>query len=149
MEYELPKTLIEAVNYFSIAENCSEFVKRIHWSEGNAKCPQCGSADVVLMAKYQRYHCKECRKQFSIKLGTIFEHSPLPLSKWLPIMWLMCNAKNGESLPLRRRSYDAANLEWCGIRISAIAEVINPTINLNNSFSFYLPATQWKAISCR
>ena len=97
MEHELPKTLLEAVIYFSAAENCSEFVKRIHWSDGNARCPECDSSDVILMAKYQRYHCKECRKQFSIKLGTIFEKSPLPLSKWLPVMWLMCNAKNGIS----------------------------------------------------
>jgi transposase-like protein len=97
MEYQLPKTLIEAVTYFSIPENCSEFVARIHWSGGKARCPECDSLDVILMARYQRYHCRECRKQFSIKLGTIFEKSPLPLSKWLPVMWLMANAKNGIS----------------------------------------------------
>lgn len=97
MEAQLPKTLLEAVTYFSIAENASEFVRRIHWPDGNAKCAHCDSHNVTLMAKYQRFHCKDCRKQFSIKYGTIFEHSPLPLSKWLPVMWLMANAKNGIS----------------------------------------------------
>jgi transposase-like protein len=96
-EIQLPQTLLKAVTYFSIPENCSEFVKRIHWSDGNAVCPECESKDVILMAKRQKYHCRECRKQFSIKYGTIFEHSPLPLSKWLPVMWLMANAKNGIS----------------------------------------------------
>mgnify|MGYP003694126077 CR=1 FL=1 len=43
------------------------------------------------------WQCKNCRKQFSVKVGTIFEDSPIPLSKWLPAMWMLVNCKNGVS----------------------------------------------------
>ena len=49
------------------------------------------------MASRRIWQCKECRKQFSVKVGSIFEDSPIPLSKWLPAMWLLVNCKNGVS----------------------------------------------------
>lgn len=94
---ETPRTLLEAVKYFDSNENCVEFVKSAVWPDGKATCPRCECQDCILLVNQQRWMCRECRKQFSIKLGTIFEKSPLPLSKWLVAMWLICNSKNGIS----------------------------------------------------
>src|SRR5207249_9424352 len=43
------------------------------------------------------WKCKDCKKQFSVKVGTIFEDSPIPLSKWVPAVWMIGGAKNGIS----------------------------------------------------
>ncbi|MFI5201105.1 MAG: IS1595 family transposase [Candidatus Kapaibacterium sp.] len=93
----LPKTLLEAVQYFSDNRTCVEFVRNLHWPDGNATCFHCGSAHVKALSNSQLWKCYDCKKKFSVKMGTIFEKSPLPLSKWLPAMWLLMNAKNGVS----------------------------------------------------
>jgi transposase-like protein len=97
MEQHLPTTLLECVTYFNDGHNCVEFVKSICWPDGTCTCPRCESTNCLLLEKQQRWMCRDCRKQFSIKYNTIFEKSPLPLSKWLVAMWLVCNAKNGIS----------------------------------------------------
>jgi transposase-like protein len=91
-----PKTLLQAVTYFAVQANCIEFVKNLCWTNGTVECPRCGSQKVTLLSTRELWQC-ECRKQFSIKYNTIFEKSPLPLSKWLPCLWLIANAKNGIS----------------------------------------------------
>src|SRR3989440_4830975 len=94
---QIPETLTGAIRYFSDAETCHNFLTEMRWPEG-VSCPRCGSADVSkLMLPRRIWNCRGCKKQFSVKVGTIFEDSPLGLDKWLPATWMIVNAKNGIS----------------------------------------------------
>lgn len=99
MNKKLPETLVEAVKYFSDDQICFDFVASLRWEKGIPLCPHCNSDKVGLLATRKIFKCKnkECRKQFSIKTGTIFEDSALKLDKWLIAMWLIATAKNGIS----------------------------------------------------
>jgi transposase-like protein len=94
----LPRTLLEAVRYFASADTCRDFMVALRWPNGVA-CPTCGRADVRFISTRNLWECKtkHPRKQFSIKVGTIFEDSPLGMDKWLPVVWLISNCKNGIS----------------------------------------------------
>ena len=91
-----PQTLLEAVNYFADKHIAHAFVVALRWPNGVA-CPRCGDTAVTFLSTRQVWKCKGCKKQFSVKVGTIFEDSPLSLSKWLPAMWMIANCKNGIS----------------------------------------------------
>src|SRR6266481_7752507 len=93
-----PTTLQEAIIYFSDAANCREYLVARRWPNG-VICPKCGSTDVLFLEKYNRWHCrqKHAAPQFTLKTGTIFEDSPISLSKWLTAMWQIVNCKNGIS----------------------------------------------------
>jgi len=84
--------------YFADEVRCREYVARHRWPNG-PMCPTCGSNHVGFLEKQQRYQCgtRHAKRQFTVKVGTIFEDSPLPLSKWLPAIWLIASAKNGIS----------------------------------------------------
>src|SRR6266478_6555770 len=92
-----PKTLQDAVQYFSREQVCIDAVSRMRWPDGKPECPACGRTDHYWLATQKRWKCKECWKQFSVKVGTIFEDSPLSLTKWLPALWMIVNCKNGIS----------------------------------------------------
>ena len=96
---ETPETLLEAVRYFSNPDVCLAFLAELRWPDGNPTCPTCWSQAVVFLREYRRWQCREKhpRRQFSIKVGTIFEDSPIPLDKWLPAVWMITNDKNGVS----------------------------------------------------
>lgn len=91
-----PQTLLEAVAYFADSDVALRFVAALRWPEGPT-CPKCESKSVAFLATRKLWKCRGCKKQFSVKVGTIFEDSPIPLSKWLPAMWLIVNCKNGIS----------------------------------------------------
>ena len=97
MEQE-PKTLQEAIIYFSDPDNCRNYMVARRWPKG-VTCPRCGSENVKFQQKYNRWQCgsHHPRRQFTVKTGTAFEDSPLSLSKWLPAVWLIVNCKNGVS----------------------------------------------------
>ena len=97
MERE-PSTLQEAIVYFSNPANCREYLMARRWPDG-VTCPKCGSADVLFLEKYNRWHCraKHDGPQFTLKTGTIMEDSPVGLDKWLTAMWQVVNCKNGIS----------------------------------------------------
>ena len=94
-----PKTLLEAIRYFSDYENYHQFMMDLRWPDGKVRCPQCASDHVVYLAKARVWKCytKHPRQKFSLKTGTIFEDSPLGLDKWLAAVWLIVNCKNGIS----------------------------------------------------
>ena len=97
---ETPKTLLDAITFFSDAENCRQFMISVRWMDGIVRCPRCDSEDVSYMPKAKQYHCKSKKHtntKFSLKVGTIFEDSPIGLDKWLPAAWLLSNSKNGVS----------------------------------------------------
>jgi len=93
-----PKTLVEAINYFADADRALDFMVTLRWPHG-VTCPTCGSHEVSFLPSRRLWKCKarHARQQFSSKVGTIMEDSPIGLEKWLPAMWMMVNCKNGVS----------------------------------------------------
>lgn len=97
-ENRLPQTLMEAVRYFADPDVCVQFVASLRWENGPV-CPACGGTEHSFLTTRRLWKCKnrDCRKQFSVKVGTIFEDSAISLDKWLCSIWLIANAKNGIS----------------------------------------------------
>jgi transposase-like protein len=95
-----PQTLQEAILYFADPENCLNYLvaRRPEWANG-VVCPACSSSKVSFLKNQLRWQCSShhAKRQFSVKVGTIFEDSPLGLDKWLPCVWLITNCKNGVS----------------------------------------------------
>src|SRR5438034_254493 len=93
-----PKTFLEAVRYFSDADMCLQFLVALRWPRG-VKCPRCGSEKVTFLENAKVWKCRtpHAKQKFSVKVGTIFEDSPIGLEKWFPAMWLAANCKNGIS----------------------------------------------------
>ncbi len=94
-----PKTLLEAVNYFSNDAICVAYLEKIFWADGKPHCPKCGSDNVSRLKFRPAYRCREkgCKKSFSLKTNTIMINSPLPITKWVPAIWFVINHKNGVS----------------------------------------------------
>lgn len=92
----LPRTLLEAIRYFEDLDVANEFVAALRWPDG-PECPRCGGKDHSFLKSRRLWKCKACKRQFSVKRGTIFEDSPIPLDKWLAAIWMIANAKNGIS----------------------------------------------------
>lgn len=94
-----PKTLTQAIQYFTDADNCLNYLAARRWPNGKVSCPTCGRTDVSFVPSRRLWQCKtrHPKAQFSIKTGTILEESPLGLDKWLPVMWMVANCKNGVS----------------------------------------------------
>lgn len=93
-----PKILLEAIRYFSDLEFATQHVAATRWPDGPV-CPACGLVDEkhYYLKSRRVWKCRSCKKQFSVKVGTIFEDSPIGLDKWLAAMWMLANAKNGIS----------------------------------------------------
>jgi len=91
-----PNTLQLAIQYFSDEQVCIDTVAKMRWPNG-PECPACGRKEHYYLKTQKRWKCKECTKQFTVKLGTIFEESPIPLSKWLVALWMLVNCRNGVS----------------------------------------------------
>jgi len=98
-----PTNLLDAVGYFSNPDRSLKLLAELRWPDG-ITCPNCGSKEISFLKTRRLWKCKNnhAKRQFSIKVGSIFEDSPLPLDKWLVAMWLIVNCKNGIS------SYEAA-----------------------------------------
>jgi transposase-like protein len=93
-----PRTLQEAVLYFADLRNCVAYMVARRWPNG-VICPTCGSTKVKYQEKHARWQCstKHPKRQFTAKVGTIFEDSPIGLDKWLMAAWMITNCKNGNS----------------------------------------------------
>lgn len=93
-----PTTLLEAVPYFQNPDNCIAYLAKRRWPNG-VECPKCGRKDAAYVPSRRYWQCKtrHAKAQFSVKVGTIFEESPIGLDKWLPVMWQVANCKNGVS----------------------------------------------------
>jgi len=95
---ETPKTLAEAIVYFQDPDNSLKYLAAKRWPNG-VECPYCGAKDPMFLKTRRIWKCSatQCRKQFSVKVGTVLNESPIGLDKWLPVMWLVANCKNGVS----------------------------------------------------
>jgi transposase-like protein len=98
---EQPKSLIEAIKLYSDEMYCIKLLAELRWLNGIPVCPKCGAEENgrkhMWLANQKRWKCYQCRKQFSVKQGTIFEESPISLNKWFTALWLLVNCKNGVS----------------------------------------------------
>jgi transposase-like protein len=96
---ETPQTLQEAIQYFSDEQVCIDAVAMMRWPDG-PRCPYCRGEEAknpYYIKTQKRWKCRSCRNQFSVKLFTIFQESPISLQKWLPALWMLVNCKNGVS----------------------------------------------------
>lgn len=93
-----PRTLLEAVARFANPQVAHDFFVTLRWPNGIA-CPRmsCGSADVAKISTRNAWRCRECGRQFTAKVNTVFEDSPIGFDKWLPAMWMLSNCRNGVS----------------------------------------------------
>ena len=98
MDANGPKTLQQAIEYFSDPDNCLNFLAARRFPDG-VMCPRCGSKEVRFIKTRRLWECKSAhpKRQFSVKVGTIFEESPIGLDKWLMVVWMVANCKNGVS----------------------------------------------------
>jgi transposase-like protein len=98
MRNKEPKTLQAAILYFADPDNCISYLVARRWPDG-VSCPTCGRTDVAYVPERRVWQCKRrhAKCQFSVKVGTIFEDSPIKLDKWLMAMWMLANCKNGVS----------------------------------------------------
>src|ERR1700690_3797279 len=93
-----PQTLLEAIRYFADPDIALNTMVSLRWPDG-VSCPTCGRADVRFIKTRRMWECKEVhpKRQFSAKVGTIFEDSALGLDKWFAAIWMVANCKNGIS----------------------------------------------------
>jgi transposase-like protein len=96
-ELTIPQTLKEAIVMFSDKAYAHTIAAMFVWPDGEPVCHRCGSKNAHFMPAYFRYRCRDCRKDFTVKNGTIFEDSPLGLDQWLAAIWFIANCKNGIS----------------------------------------------------
>jgi transposase-like protein len=92
------KTLSDAIRYFSDEQVCIDTVAAMRFPNG-PQCPACLMPEnrQHWLKTQKRWQCRDCGKQYSVKVNTIFEDSPIKLDKWLTAMWLLANCKNGIS----------------------------------------------------
>ena len=93
-----PKTLQQAIIHFANPDNCLKWMVALRWPDG-VVCPTCGRKDANFLANQRAWQCKSVhkRRQFTAKIGTIFEDSPIGLDKWMVAVWMLANCKNGVS----------------------------------------------------
>jgi transposase-like protein len=93
------KTLQDAFAFFADPQNCIATAIKMQWPDGVVKCPTCGAPDAKWMEKRSLFQCKtrHPKNQFSVKVGTIFEDSPIPLDKWFVVTWMLVSCRNGIS----------------------------------------------------
>ncbi len=92
-----PRKLLEAARHFSDDQVAFDFVVSLRRPNGEPVCSGCGCMEASFLDTRSIWECKGFARQFSVRVGSMFEDSPLPFSKWLPAMWLIVNSKNGIS----------------------------------------------------
>src|SRR5579859_2297966 len=92
-----PKTLLQAIKYYSDEQTCIDTVASMRWAEGKPICPACEHDQHYYLKTQRRWKCKDCGKQFSVKVNSVFEDSPIGLDKWLTALWMIVNCRNGVS----------------------------------------------------
>jgi transposase-like protein len=88
--------LVEAIQQFSGPDTCLKFIAALRWPNGPV-CPRCEATNIASISTRPIWRCRACQKQFSVKVNTIFEDSPIGLEKWAAAIWLLGNCKNGVS----------------------------------------------------
>jgi transposase-like protein len=129
-----PRTLTEAIRHYSDEQTCINAVAMMRWQDGSPVCPKCGTTQEkrnhYWLASQKRWKCYSCRKQFSVKVGTIFEDSPLGLDTWMIALWMLCNCRNGvSSYEIARATGIAQKSAWFVLqRLRLVLKEIKPVM---------------------
>ena len=99
--------LLTLFDRFHSEERCAEYLEGLRWPKG-VRCPRCDSDKISRILKRAQFDCDSCRYQFSVKAGTIFHDSHLPLRKWFAAVYLMCEARKGVSANQLKRTLKVA-----------------------------------------
>ena len=99
--------LLTLFDRFHSEERCAEYLEGLRWPEG-VRCPRCDSDKISRILKRAQFDCDSCRYQFSVKAGTIFHDSHLPLRKWFAAVYLMCESRKGVSANQLKRTLKVA-----------------------------------------
>lgn len=94
---DAPETLQKAIAYFSDPQRAFDAAVEFRWPGGNVTCPRCGQAKHSFIKSRRLWFCYVCKKQFTVKVGTVMEDSPIGLDKWMIAIWMLANCKNGIS----------------------------------------------------
>lgn len=86
--------IVNMMTAFPDEQSCIEHLRSICWKSG-AHCPHCGSTKIYHFKDNRNHKCGDCKKRFSIKVGTIFEDSKIPLRKWFMAIWFITSGKTG------------------------------------------------------
>ncbi|HSY36812.1 MAG TPA: IS1595 family transposase [Acidobacteriaceae bacterium] len=127
-----PKTLTEAIRHYSDAQTCIDAVRTLRWPDGKPVCPKCNAVEGERkhygLDTQKRWKCYSCRKQFSVKVGTPFEDSPLALEVWLIALWMLCNCRNGvSSYEIARATGIAQKSAWFVLqRLRLVLKTVKP-----------------------
>ena len=92
-----PVTLQQAIIYFSDPERAFRYAVELRWPDGHINCPRCASESHSFLKTRRIWFCNGCKKQFTMKVGTIFEDSPIGMDKWMTAVWMLSSCKNGMS----------------------------------------------------
>src|SRR5277367_3003719 len=92
-----PRTLQEAIVYFSDPQRAFDYAVSLRWPSGKVHCPRCSSDKNYFIKTRKLWLCRGCNRQFTFKVNTIFEDSPIGLDKWMTAFWMLVNCKNGVS----------------------------------------------------
>jgi transposase-like protein len=120
-----PVTLDQAIVYFADTDRAFEYAKWLRWPDDKVICPRCGSDSNSFVKTRKLWFCNGCKKQFTVKVGTIFEDSPIGLDKWMTAVWMICNCKNGiSSYELHRNLGVTQKTAW--FMLHRIREAMRP-----------------------
>ncbi|HXZ32338.1 MAG TPA: IS1595 family transposase, partial [Terriglobales bacterium] len=97
MKQNEPQTLQKAIAYFADLDRAFEYAKELRWPDGKVTCPRCDSPKNSFIKTRRLWFCYGCQKQFTLKVGTVFEDSALGLDKWMTAVWMLVNCRNGVS----------------------------------------------------
>ncbi|MFG6685223.1 transposase [Mariniflexile sp. HNIBRBA6329] len=108
-------SLFELLDYFNTEEKCIDYLAKVKWN-GSAQCPYCASDKAYrLKTGGKNWKCNKCRKQFSVRVGTIFEDSRIELRKWFVAIYLITAHKKGDfftSISERHKSYSKKRMVY-------------------------------------
>jgi transposase-like protein len=88
--------LTELIERFGSEDRCHEYLEDLRWPDG-VRCPRCDSDKISRIAKRRQFDCDGCRYQFSVRVGTIFHDSKLPLWKWFLAVYMIGESKKSIS----------------------------------------------------
>jgi transposase-like protein len=131
---QTPRTLTEAIRYYSDTQTCIDAVATLRWADGKPVCPKCntveGERKHYWLDAQKRWKCYSCRKQFSVKVGSIFEDSPLGLDVWMIALWMLVNCKNGvSSYEIGRATGIAQKSAWFVLqRLRLVLKEVKPVL---------------------
>jgi transposase-like protein len=88
--------LTELIERFGSEDRCHAYLEELRWPDG-IRCPRCDSDKISRIAKRRQFDCDACRYQFSVRVGTLFHDSKLPLWKWFLAVYMMGESKKSIS----------------------------------------------------